>query len=346
MKYTLNDFDYELDESLIAQRPIRPRDESKMLVCDKGVIKDFYFKDLLSFVTKDDLIIINNSKVIRSNMHVEKDGKNININFIKNIQDNVWNAFAKPAKNLSIGDEFEFETGIIKVVDKKEFGEIYFEYINNKQYNYSFMEFLEIYGEVPIPPYIRDGVADNLDEEQYQTVFAQSEGSVAAPTAGLHFSEEILFQAKQEGVKFANVTLHVGAGTFLPVKTDVIEEHKMHSEYSFVPQETVDLILETKKNNGRIFAVGTTSLRTLEGLFVKTNGELKELEWENDIFIYPPYDFKVVDCLITNFHLPKSTLIMLVSAFMGFDKTKEIYKHAVDNKYRFYSYGDASLLIR
>jgi len=338
------DFDYELPEELIAQYPLESRDESKLLVLgSNGKITDSVFYNLADFLEEGDLLVMNNSKVIKAFLVLDKDGKEISVNLNKQLTKTIWTGFAKPAKKLVIGDSFDFDGSQIIIKDKYEDGTIEFEFDLKKPL--TVFDFLEIYGHIPLPPYIRDGIADSEDEDTYQTIYSETEGSVAAPTAGLHFTDNVFVQLHKKNIEQCFVTLHVGAGTFLPMKTDNIEEHKMHSEYSEISVEAAEQINKAKKEGRRIIAVGTTSVRTLEASALE-DGLVHAGNFETDIFIKPGFEFKIVDKMITNFHLPKSTLLLLVSAFAGYDNILKSYEHAKQNKYRFLSYGDAMLLSR
>ncbi len=341
----LQDFDYSLPKELIAQYPLESRDEARLLVQDgNNEIINSHFYDLDKFLKEGDLLIFNDSKVVKACLTLNKDASSIHVNLNKPLTKTIWQGFAKPAKKLSIGDSFEFDGSHIIIKDKYEDGMIEFEF--DLKSPLSVFDFLAIYGSMPIPPYIREGIADYEDEDNYQTIFCNEEGSVAAPTAGLHFSDHIFVELNKKNIDYSFITLHVGAGTFLPVKSENIEEHKMHSEYAEISEETAEKINQAKKDGRRIIAVGTTSMRTIEAAAINGNGIIEASQFETDIFIKPGFDFKITNGLITNFHLPKSTLLMLVSAFAGHKKTMEIYDYAVKNKYRFFSYGDGMLIIR
>ncbi len=342
----LSDFDYYLPEELIAEKPLEKRDESKLLFCNKNSqLSEYIFKDIINFFNKGDVIVFNNTKVIPARLEGNINQKKCEITLLKNISNienkSVWTALCKPAKKFVIGEVFEIAENFKAKIINKNFNEIQLEF------NFSETEFyqkLSKYGLMPLPPYIaKKRKADETDKINYQTVYAEKEGSVAAPTAGLHFTEELLEKLKEKGVILSFITLNVGAGTFLPVKVEEITDHKMHSEYFEITEETANIINKAKKNNNKIIVVGTTSLRALESAPFE-NGEIKPFFGDTDIFIYPSYKFKIPDFLITNFHLPKSTLLMLVSAFIGYQEMQDLYKFAVQNKYRFFSYGDACLL--
>lgn len=334
----LSDFDFYLPNELIAQTPSLKRDESKLLVALNDKIVDAEFKQIINYLNPGDVLVFNDSKVIKSKLEFYKDGKKISIHLHKKINDITWLAFAKPSRLLNASDEFSFDEHKLIISQKLNRGEIQTQF---KLLNITIYQFLDKYGSVPLPPYIKNS-DKNQDEQRYQTVYALKQGSVAAPTAGLHFTDELLKKIKDKGIIIAYVTLHVGAGTFLPIRTENIDEHLMHSEYYEITQETADIINSAKALDNKITTVGTTSLRTLESSTL--DGKLIAGAKETDIFIKPGFKFKIVDQLITNFHLPKSTLFILVSAFAGQEQIKNIYKHAVEQKYRFFSYGDAMLL--
>lgn len=338
----LSDFDYLLPKELIAQYPAEERDDSRLLVAGKdNVYIDANFHQLADYLMPGDLLVFNDSKVIKACLTLEKDGKAINVNLNKQILGtNEWSAFVKPAKKLDIGDEFEFGNSKVIISNKLDDGEVIIKF--DLESRLGIFDFLEIFGEMPLPPYIRDGQAEIDDEERYQTIYCKNEGSVAAPTAGLHFTDHVFIELQKKGVNYCFVTLNVGGGTFLPVKTENIEEHKMHSEYASISSENAEIINQAILEGRRIIAVGTTSLRTLEA--AASNGGIKQTDFETDIFIKPGYEFKVVNGLITNFHLPKSTLIMLICAFGGYKEMMNLYQYAINNKYKFFSYGDAMLV--
>lgn len=338
-----SDFFYELPEELIAQTPVEPRNASRMMCVDRttGEISHSHFYNLCEKLKEGDLLVMNDSRVIPARLYGEKVSNGTFIEFLLLEQkgDKLWEIICRPGKKAKVGTEFSFGGGRLtaKVVEVKEDG--------NRIVQFScegnFFTALEDVGQMPLPPYITKKLEDN---ERYQTVYSRELGSAAAPTAGLHFTPEMLDELRSRGVRTAFVTLHVGLGTFRPVKEENVLDHKMHSEHYFMPQETADLINETKKNGGRVIAVGTTSCRTLESV-ASFYDKIEEHEGYTDIFIYPGYEFKCIDGLITNFHLPESTLIMLVSAFMGYDNTMNAYKTAVQEKYRFFSFGDAMLIL-
>lgn len=337
-----SDFFYELPEELIAQTPLEQRDTSRLLVLDKqnGKVSHSNFYNLLDFLNPHDLLVMNNSRVIPARIFgTRKDtGASVEFLLLKQIENNKWETLVKPGKKAKIGTEFDFSgimQGTVEDIGKEGVRIIRFETEDNI-YNA-----LDKIGQMPLPPYIKEHLKDN---ERYQTVYSKPLGSAAAPTAGLHFTEELLEKIHDKGIKTAYVTLHVGLGTFRPVKEDEITDHIMHSEHFILPAETVDLIKETKANGGRVIAVGTTTTRTLESV-ARDKGELIPCDGWTDIFIYPPYEFKVLDGLITNFHLPESTLVMLVSAFAGYENTMNAYNEAVKEKYRFFSFGDSMIII-
>lgn len=343
MELLKSDFFYELPEELIAQTPIEPRNASRMMCVDRksGEIRHDHFYNLFNYLKKGDLLVMNDSRVIPARLYGEKIGNGTFIEFLLLEQkgDKLWEIICRPGKKAKVGTRFSFGGGrlIAEVTEVKDDGNriVRFECEGN------FFTALEDVGQMPLPPYITEKLED---KERYQTVYSHELGSAAAPTAGLHFTEEMLEELRSKGIKTAFVTLHVGLGTFRPVKEDNVLNHKMHSEHYHLPQETADLINETKKNGGRVIAVGTTSCRTLESV-ASFYDEIAEHDGYTDIFIYPSYEFKCIDGLITNFHLPESTLIMLVSAFMGYDNTMNAYKKAVEEHYRFFSFGDAMCII-
>ena len=336
-----NDFNFNLPEELIAKEPFFPREKARLLVYKNQQISDKKIEDLLDFLKNGDVIVFNDTKVIKAKLIGKRDEAKVEINLHKNIEKNIWQVMAKPAKRLKIGQIFKIsEDFYAKTIKKHENGFVDLEF---NCLGDEFYQKLEKYGEVPLPPYMKRS-AEKKDEINYQTIFAKNLGAVASPTAGLHFTKELFEKIEKKKIHKVFVTLNVGAGTFLPVKTDFIKDHQMHEEYFTINQETCDIINEAKKNHHRIIAVGTTSLRVLESA-VDKNNLLKAQSKDTNIFIYPPYKFKIVDILMTNFHLPKSTLFMLISAFIGKEKALELYEHAIKEKYRFYSYGDACLFV-
>lgn len=338
----VEDFDYDLNENLIAQTPIKDRDTSKLLVLDKktGEIEHKHFYDIIDYLEKGDTLVLNDTKVLPARLLGEKTDTHavIEILLLKDLGEDVWECLVKPARRIKVGTIVTFGQGELKAECVKEDNEgiRHFKLI----YSGILLEILEHLGTMPLPPYIHEKLKD---QSRYQTVYAKEIGSAAAPTAGLHFTKELLKKIEDKGVNIAYVTLHVGLGTFRPVSVDTIEEHKMHSEHYQMTKEVAELLTKTKKNNHKIIAVGTTSTRTLETIMTKYN-EFKECSGWTDIFIYPGYKFKAIDSLITNFHLPKSTLVMLVSALAGKDNIMNAYKVAQEEEYRFFSFGDAMLI--
>lgn len=338
-----SDFYYDLPEELIAQTPLEPRDSSRLMVLHKktGEIEHRHFYDILDYLNEGDCLIMNDSRVLPARIYGVKDETNANVEFLllNCIEGKKWEALAKPGKRAKIGTSFSFGDGLMhcKVIDILDDGNRILEF----ECEGNFYENLDKLGQMPLPPYIHEKLKD---KERYQTVYSREIGSAAAPTAGLHFTKELMKKAQEKGVKIGFVTLHVGLGTFRPVKVDDVTKHKMHSEHYDMSEETANLINETHKNGGRVFCVGTTSCRTVESV-AKREGEIKASDGMTDIFIYPGFEFKAMDCLITNFHLPESTLIMLVSAFAGYDNIMKAYNTAVAEKYRFFSFGDAMLIV-
>jgi S-adenosylmethionine:tRNA ribosyltransferase-isomerase len=339
-------FDFDLPKQYIADRPASPRDSARLLDLTGEAFVDRVVRDLPDCLQPGDLLIGNNTKVIPARLDGFRDAVRIEVTLHMRTGDDEWLAFAKPGKRLKVGqivrfgDSFEAE-----MTEKRESGDVRLRFNCGGE---ELFRRLEEVGRMPLPPYIqrqRDDEENQDDKERYQTVFAKEEGAVAAPTAGLHFTPELFEKLKDRGVGFETVTLHVGAGTFLPVKVDDTEDHQMHSEWGTLSQSTVDKVNETRRSGGRIIAVGTTSLRLLESA-AREPGVIEPFSGETDIFITPGYRFKVVDLLLTNFHLPRSTLFMLVSAFAGLERMHAAYEHAKQKNYRFYSYGDACLLKR
>ncbi|ALE52636.1 S-adenosylmethionine tRNA ribosyltransferase [Candidatus Thioglobus autotrophicus] len=334
----LSKFDFDLPKSLIAQNPPDNRTDSRLLV-PQGQIIDAYFHQIADFIKPGDLLVMNNTRVIPARLFGHKaSGGKVEIMIERLLNDKQVLAMVKASRAPKIDSFITLENGDKAQIIHKENGF----YTLNFETD-SLLDLLDEVGHIPLPPYIERG-DEKSDLERYQTVFAEQEGAVAAPTAGLHFDKALLASLKQQGIDHAFVTLHVGAGTFQPVKVDNITEHQMHSEYFEINQDTVDKIQQTKASGGRIIAVGTTAVRSMES--AAKSGVLMATKEETDIFIYPGYEFKIVDLLITNFHLPKSSLLMLVSAFIGQERMMEIYRHAIDQEYRFFSYGDAMLLER
>lgn len=339
-----SDFYYNLPEELIAQTPVTPRDHSRLMVVDResGAIIHRHFYNLCDILQKGDLLVMNDSRVLPARLYGEKvdNGTFIEFLLLEQKGDKLWEIICRPGKKAKVGTKFSFGGGklLAEVVEVKPDG--------NRIVQFScdgnFYTVLDEIGQMPLPPYITKKLED---KERYQTVYSRELGSAAAPTAGLHFTKEMLQALREKGVETAFVTLHVGLGTFRPVKEDDVLQHKMHSEHYHLPQETVDKILQTKQNGGRVIAVGTTSCRTLEAVATEHDGKLVAADGYTDIFIYPGYQFKVLDGLVTNFHLPESTLIMLVSALLGYEKTMHAYDVAVNERYRFFSFGDAMCIL-
>jgi len=337
-----SDFYYDLPEELIAQHPIKNREESRLLILDKktGEVEHRTFKDIIDYLYEGDCLVLNDTRVIPARLFGSREGKDEKIEFLllKNIEGNRWETLVKPGKKVKPGGRILFGDGVLiaDVLSIEEDGTRVVEF----RYDGIFEEVLDRLGEMPLPPYIKEKLED---KERYQTVYARHDGSAAAPTAGLHFTKELLRRIEDKGVSIAYLTLHVGLGTFRPVKVDNIEEHHMHSEYYELGEEAAFKINSTREKGGRIVAVGTTSVRTLETVATLEGSIVPKKGW-TDIFIYPGYEFKAVDCLITNFHLPESTLLMLVSALAGKDKILNAYRIAIENKYRFFSFGDAMFI--
>lgn len=339
----LEDFDFYLPEELIAQHPLEKRDQSRLMVIHRkeNCIEHKEFKDVIEYLKPGDCLVLNNTRVLPARLIGEKKetGGKIEFLLLKRLSEKSWETLVKPGKKATLGSEFIFGGGGLtaKVLDIGEEGSRIVEF----KYEGVFEEVLDRLGQMPLPPYIKEKLSD---KERYQTVYSKEMGSAAAPTAGLHFTKELLESIEKKGVKTAFVTLHVGLGTFRPVKVENVETHKMHSEWYELKQGDADIINEAKKSGGRVIAVGTTSCRTLETIADK-EGYVKEKSGWTDIFIYPGYNFKVIDGLVTNFHLPQSTLIMLVSAFASREQVLKAYGKAVEDRYRFFSFGDAMLLI-
>ena len=331
----LSEFNYNLPEELIAQVPLKNRDESRLLILDRriGKIKHSNFRDILNYLQPGDCLVRNNTKVIPARLYGKKEtGANVEFVLLKNIEGDIWEAMVRPGNKLHKDTRVIFGDGLLKakILDSMPDGTRKVEF----EYKGIFNEILDKIGLMPLPPYIHESLKD---KDRYQTVYAKYKGSAAAPTAGLHFTDELLKKIEKKGIDIANVTLHVGIGTFRPVKEENIEDHKMHTEHFYIKQEDVEKINKAKKNGNRIIAVGTTSCRVLESIADK-NGFVKEVEDDTGIFIYPGYKFKCIDGLITNFHLPESTLLMLVSAFAGRENVLEAYNEAVKERYRFFSF--------
>ncbi|RBO99575.1 tRNA preQ1(34) S-adenosylmethionine ribosyltransferase-isomerase QueA [Rossellomorea aquimaris] len=338
----VEDFDFHLPEELIAQTPLENRSESKLMMLDKkdGSMDHLHFKNIVDYLHEGDCLVLNDTRVLPARLFGQKEdtGANIEVLLLKQEDGDQWETLVKPAKRIRVGTEIVFGDGKLKAtcVGLKEHGGRILEF----HYEGIFYEVLDELGEMPLPPYIRERLEE---QDRYQTVFARERGSAAAPTAGLHFTEELLEELKAKGVHIAFITLHVGLGTFRPVSVDTIEEHDMHAEFYQVSEGTARLLNDVKAKGGRIVTVGTTSTRTLETIASKHGTFVEENGWTN-IFIYPGYEFKGIDGLITNFHLPKSTLIMLVSAFAGQENVMHAYETAVKEQYRFFSFGDAMFI--
>ena len=346
----INDFDYDLPQELIAQTPAEKRDFSRLMVVHRstGEVEHKHFYDIIDYLKEGDCLVLNNSKVLPARLYGKKEGTGANIEFllIKRIEGDTWETMVRPGKRLKPGDTVSFSDDKLfraHIIDYGDDGTRIVKF----EYEGIFLERLEELGKMPLPPYI-ERENNSEDKERYQTVYAKNEGSVAAPTAGLHFTEELLEKAKAKGVKLAYVTLHVGIGTFRPVKVENIEEHHMHFEEYYVDEETADTINQTILAGGRIVSVGTTSTRTVESAaeFDEASGKylVKAGHGSTGIFIYPGYEFKIIKSLITNFHLPKSTLLMLISALYNREDILRVYKIAVEERYRFFSYGDAMFI--
>ena len=336
------DFYYDLPQELIAQTPLEPRDSSKMLVYDaiNDSVEHQHFYDILDYLKSGDVLVVNNTRVIPARLYGRKPtGAVVEVLLLRRINYTDWEVILKPGKRLQVGAEIIFSPQLsATVIERLEDGGRIIRFA----FEGVFEDILNNLGSVPLPPYIREKLSNT---ERYQTVYSKVEGSAAAPTAGLHFTPELIEKIKQKGVIFAEVLLHVGLSTFRPVKVEDVTTHKMHTEYYEVSKETADVINLARREGRRVIAVGTTTVRVLESV-ADNDGYLKEARGNTDIFIYPGYRYKAIDCLITNFHLPESTLIMLVSAFVGFDKTMSLYKTAVENKYRFFSFGDSMFLVK
>ncbi len=338
----LKEFYYDLPENLIAQVPIAKRDESRLMVLNRNAqtIEHKIFKDIIDYLEPGDCLVRNNTKVIPARIYGKKEtGANVEFLLLNNIEGDIWECIVRPGNKLHIGTKVIFGNGLLnaEILEVMEGG------TRRVKFTYKgiFNEILDQIGLMPLPPYIHEELKE---KDRYQTVYAKYQGSAAAPTAGLHFTTELLEKLQEKGVQIANVTLHVGIGTFRPVKVEKIEEHHMHTEHYYIKKEDADKINEAKKNGKRIISVGTTSCRVLESI-ADEKGFVKETEGDTSIFIYPGYKFKCIDALITNFHLPESTLLMLVSALAGKDYIMKAYKEAVKNKYRFFSFGDAMFII-
>lgn len=336
------DFDYELPEELIAQHPNEKRDEARLMVLNKNTqtIEHKIFKDIIDYLNPGDCLVLNNTKVLPARLYGKKEETGANVEFLllKRLEKDIWEVMVRPGRKLKNGTSVVFGDGILKgkIIEVLENGNRKVEF----EYEGIFNEVLDKIGLMPLPPYIKESLKE---KDRYQTVYAKYEGSSAAPTAGLHFTEELLNRLKEKGVVIANVTLHVGIGTFRPVKVDKVEEHKMHSEHFYIKPEDVEKINKAKEQKKRVIACGTTSCRVLESV-ADESGKVMPVERDTNIFIYPGYKFKCIDGLITNFHLPKSTLVMLVSALAGKDYIMKAYAEAVKEKYQFFSFGDAMFI--
>ena len=334
-------FDYELNSNLIAQKPCVPRDNSRLLNCTKEVAEDLQFKDLPSILNPGDVLVINNTKVIPSRLFGKRDQVNVEVTLHMKTNNNTWKAFLKPGRKCKVNDSITFQNDLkAKVIEKYIEGDVLLHFNKNDG---NVLRDVNYQGQMPLPPYIKRNQKNESDNKDYQTIFAEEVGAVAAPTAGLHFTDQLIYKLKSKGVLFAPITLHVGAGTFLPVKVDNIHDHKMHEEWGYLSEKTSHLINKAIQKNKRIISVGTTSLRILETVASLKNGRIEPWSGVTNLFITPGFKFKIVDLLITNFHLPKSTLLMLVSAFHGKERTFERYKYAIEKKYRFFSYGDSCI---
>ena len=339
----VSDFDYELPSELIAQTPLKVRDASRLLVMDKntGEVNHKHFTDIIDYLDKGDVLVLNDTKVIPARLIgiKEETGAVIELLLLKDLGEDEWECLSKPAKRLKIGTVVSFGDGSLKaeVVGKFDEGLTHVKLI----YDGILMEILDKLGSMPLPPYIHEKLEDN---DRYQTVYAKNLGSAAAPTAGLHFTPELINKIEEKGIILTYVTLHVGLGTFRPVEVENIFDHTMHTEYYVMSKETADILNSAKDDNRRIIAVGTTSTRTLETVATNNNGRFIATSGNTNIFIYPGYEFKAIDCLITNFHLPKSTLVMLVSALSSRENILNAYREAVNEKYRFFSFGDSMFI--
>ena len=337
-----SDFNYDLPEELIAQHPVEPRDSSRLLIIDRksGSLTDKHFYDVIDYLQAGDVLVLNNTKVIPARLIGHRKGHTGEVEFLllKRIDYTHWKCLVRPGKKLQVGAEVVFSEELsATVVEKCEEGERIVEF----SFDGVFEDILSRVGAMPLPPYIKEKLEDG---RRYQTVYSKVDGSAAAPTAGLHFTQELLSRIREKGVIVVEILLHVGLSTFRPVKAENIEDHKMHEEYYEISAESAELINAAKREKRRVVCVGTTSVRTLESA-ADVKGHVVAGSGNTHIFIYPPYEFKIVDALITNFHLPESTLLMLVSALMGREEALRAYKHAVDEKYRFFSFGDACFIM-
>lgn len=338
------EFDFNLPDELIAHQPFSPKEETKMLIYKGNTILDRQIINIADYLSEGDVLVFNDAKVIKAKLSgtILRSGATLDFNLDQG-EDNVWRALCRPAKKVETGDDIEIAPDFCAhVVEKKEDGFIRIAFDCKGE---ALLQKFEKYGQIPLPPYIKREEKNESDTTNYQTIYAANGTAVAAPTAGLHFTDRIFALLDAKKIQKAFVTLNVGAGTFLPVRADDIKDHKMHEEFYSISSETAAIINHARKNGKRIVAVGTTSLRVLESVADK-DGNVKEMQTKTDIFIYPGYQFKIVDVLMTNFHLPKSTLFMLIGAFVGKDNAVKMYEYAIKQKYRFYSYGDSSLLFR
>lgn len=338
-----SDFYYDLPHELIAQTPLKNRQKSKMMILDKntGNVKHEIFENIVNYINKGDTIVLNDTKVLPARLYGHRENKqeSIEVLLLKQKEGDVWQTLVKPGKKLKIGTEIIFDENLLKakVIDILDDGQRVIEFM----YNGIFNEILDKLGSMPLPPYITEKLED---KDRYQTVYCKNLGSAAAPTAGLHFTEDVLQKLKENGVNIVYVTLHVGLGTFRPVKVDDVEKHEMHSEYFIIDEKSCKVINDTKKRGNKVYSVGTTSCRVLESA-TDSNGIIHPMAKDTNIFIYPGYKFKMIDCLLTNFHLPESTLVMLVSSLAGKDNIMNAYNIAVKEKYRFFSFGDCMLIL-
>src|SRR5690625_85280 len=340
----IEEFDFNLPENLIAQTPLKDRTASRMLVLDKTTkkIEHKHFKDIKNYLKEGDCLVLNDTRVLPARLYGSKidTGAKIEVLLLHQQEDDKWEVLVKPAKKVKVGTKLTFGNGKLEAtcIELKEHGGRILEF----SYDGIFYEILEALGEMPLPPYIKEQLSE---QERYQTVYAKEKGSAAAPTAGLHFTNELLEEIRAMGVKVEFITLHVGLGTFRPVNVEEIDKHHMHSEFYHMSQKTADILTKTRENNQRIITVGTTSTRTLETIARDNDGSFVEVSGWTDIYIYPPYQFKAIDGLVTNFHLPKSSLIMMISAFAGRETILSAYEEAIEKQYRFFSFGDAMLII-
>ena len=340
----ISQFDYDLDVNLIAQKPCFPRDNSRLLSCLDNSYKDLIFKNLPELLNYGDVLVINNTKVMPSRLLGKRDEVKIEVTLHLKVKNNTWRAFVKPGRKCRVNEEIAFKNNLkAKIIEKFIEGDVLLQFNQN---NLNLLNEIHSQGQMPLPPYIKRKIKSSEDIKDYQTFFASNIGAVAAPTAGLHFTKNLIQNLKKRGVLFAPITLHVGAGTFLPVKVNNILNHKMHEEWCSLNDKSSEIINKAIKNNKRIISVGTTSLRVLETIAKKNNGKLVPWSGLTDLFVTPGFKFNIVDLLITNFHLPKSTLLMLVSAFYGQEEIFKSYQYAIKQKYRFFSYGDCCIFSR